>query len=312
MRKNLFLGTLLLFVAVTVRAVIPAGYITFIVTDQNGDPIEGVELVIHAKKMTTFEEKLVTDEKGQAKILLRLDDYTVDGTKEGYQPFQQIVRPELSQRKDVPISMHSLDAMVVQHTDAGELTGKDLAAETFNTAVPFLKSGNDAEALPLLEKAIEADPTLVQALFHAGRIYLVDGNLDKSEKYLTEVMNQNPDMDSLYGMLAELYKRKGDDAKYKQFLAEAESRGAVSAGEYYNQAAEMINAGDFEGAKPLLEKAISVNPDYADAYYQMGMWYVREGDYPKCMEYLKKYLELDPEGSHAQECKDFIAALGSM
>ena len=311
MKKALFLGALLFCASLSVHAVIPGGHVTFIVTDQNGDPIKDVEIVIHSQKTSTFEKELTTNKKGEAKILLPLADYTVDFTKEGYQPFQKVVHPNLNGRMEVPITMMSLETVTITK-DPEKLTGKDKAVAIFNNAVPLLKAGNDDEALPMLEEALEADPTLVQALFHAGRIYLIQGQLEKSEQCLTKTLELDSTMDSVYAMLAELYKRKGDEANYQKYLAEAESRGAVSAGEYYNQAAELINAGKDADARPLLEKAISVDANYADAYYQLGMCLLRVGEIPGCLENLKKYLELEPEGSHAQECKDFISALGSM
>lgn len=311
MKKALILGAFVMFLSVVVYAVIPAGYITFVVTDQDGNPIADVELVIHSDKTTTFEEILTTDKKGKVKILLKLADYTVQAKKDGFQPVEQAFRPTMSQRKDVEITMYSL-AAVSTPSDPSQLKGKDKAIAIFNNAVPLLKAGNDAEALPLLEEAIAADDSVVQAKFHAGRIHLIQNNLDKSEKYLLEALEQDSTMDSIYPMLAELYKRKGDTANYEKYLAEAESRGAVSAVEYYNQAAELINAGNDTEALVLLEKAISVDANYADAYYQYGMAMLRTGDIPKCLENLNKYLELDPEGSHAQECRDFIKALGSM
>ncbi|PJB80339.1 MAG: hypothetical protein CO090_04325, partial [Acidobacteria bacterium CG_4_9_14_3_um_filter_49_7] len=144
------------------------------------------------------------------------------------------------------------------------------------------------------------------------RIELKNNNLDKAQKYLVRALQVNPDMDSAYSMLAELYKRKGDTKNYQKYLKEAESRGSVSAGEYYNQAAEAINAGDDTKAKELLGKAISANPKFADSYYQLGVCFMRGGDYAKSIENLQKYLEIEPTGKHAEECKQFITALKSM
>jgi len=310
MKKFLFLGALMLLVTVAAHALIPAGYVIFKVTDEKGNPLQGVEIVIHSEKTATFEEKLVTDKKGQAKILLKLATYDCTFKLEGYQPYMMKVKPLLGDRKEVPVTLKSAQAAMKEMEQKGELKGKDKAVVLFNKAVAFIKSGDDDQAMPLLEEALQEDPDLTPALFHVGRIHLMKNELDKAEKELTRVLELKPDMNSVYAMLAELYKRKGDDANYQKYIAEAEARGAVSAAEYYNQAAEKINAMDDDGAIPLLEKALQVDDQYADAYFQLGMIWLRKGDTAKCIELLKKFLELQPEGENAEICKGIISSLG--
>lgn len=312
MKRAVFLSVLLFVLAFTVNAVIPAGMVIFNVTDMEGNALEGVEIILHSKKLESFEEKLTTDEKGHAKILLKLGDYEVEFHKEGFAPMKQVIKPSMGERKELDVKLGSIGQAMAQMDDAGELTGKDKAVVLFNEAVPMIKAGDDDGALPKLEEAIQEDPELAPALFHAGRIHLMKNDLEKAEAELLKVLEVKPDMDSVYPLLAETYKRMGDDKNYEKYLAEAETRGTVSAGEYYNQAAEKINAGDDTGAKPLLEKAISINPEFADAYYELGMLYLRTGDTQKCVDNLNKYLEYKPDGPNAQVCKDLIQSLGSM
>ncbi len=312
MKRAAFLSVLLFVVALTVNAVIPAGLVIFNVKDMEGNPLEGVEISIQSKKLESYHEKLVTNEKGQAKILLKIAEYDVEFHKEGFAPMAQVVKPQMGERKELDVTLGGIEQAMAQLEDTGELKGKDKAVVLFNEAVPMIKAGDDDGALPKLEEAIQEDPELAPALFHAGRIHLVKNDLDKAEKELLKALEVKPDMDSVYPLLAETYKRKGDDANYKKYLAEAESRGTVSAGEYYNRAAEKINAGDDAGAKPLLEKAISINPEFADAYYELGMLYLRLGDNQQCIDNLNKYLEFKPDGPNAQVCKDLIQTLGSM
>ena len=296
--------------SVSVMAGLTAGQVSFHVTDGHGNEIEGVQIVISSDKFESFRIDLATNERGLAKTVLKYDHYKAIFTKDGYQNYSYKFRPRLSDRKVIQIKLTSVKEAMKEAEST--LTGKDKAVLLFNQAVPLMKEGKDVEAIPKLKEAIELDPELAPALFHAGRIELKNNNLEDAEKYLLKALQVDVEMNSAYSMLSELYKRKGDTENYQKYLKEAESRGSVSAGEYYNQAAEAINAGDDAKAKSLLEKAIKANPKFADSYYQLGMCFMRSGGYAESIENLQKYLEIEPTGKHAEECKQFITALKSM
>ncbi len=312
MRKfaTLMALSIVFVVSTSALAGLTAGQVTFHVTDGHGHAVEGAQVVVTSEKAGSFKVELTTDKHGKAKTVLRFDHYEAVFTKDGYQSYSYKFKPKLSDRKVIEIKLISSDEAMKEAES--KLTGKDKAVVLFNEAVPLMKDGKDKEAMPKLTEAIQLDPELAPALFHAGRIELKNNNLDKAQKYLDKALQVNPDMDSAYSMLAELYKRKGDTKNYQKYLKEAESRGSVSAGEYYNQAAEAINAGDDTKAKELLAKAISANPKFADSYYQLGVCFMRGGDYAKSIENLQKYLEIEPTGKHAEECKQFVTALKSM
>ncbi len=312
MKKYVFLSICFLVFATAVEALIPAGLVTFVVKNEKGQLLSGVKVVLHSEKITTYEEKLVTNEKGSAKILLKLATYDVKFTKDGYAPFTKKVKPLLGDRKTIEITLKTVEKVIHDMDKKGKLTGKAKAITLYNSLVPLLKEGKDADVLPKLKQILQLDPELAPALFHTGRIELRENDLDGAEKNLLKAIQIDPKIKPAYAMLAELYKRKGDTENYQKFLKQAEDMGAVSAGEYYNQAADAINAGDDAKAKPLLLKAIAVNPKFADSYYQLGMCYMRGGDYAKSIENLQKYLKIEPNGKHAAECKQFISALQSM
>jgi len=312
MRKFMGLMALSVFFAfaANVMAGLSAGQITFHVTDGHGNVIEGVQVEVVSMRSENFKVKLTTDKHGKAKTVLKFDQYKAIFSKDGYQGYSYTFRPRLGDRKVIEIKLTSIEVAMKQAES--KLTGKDKAVVLFNEAVPLMKDGKDAEALPKLKEAIELNPELAPALFHAGRISMKNNDLDGAEKYLLKALQVDPDMNSAYSMLSVLYKRKGDTENYQKYLKEAESRGSVSAGEYYNQAAEAINAGDDVKAKELLNKAIKANPKFADSYYQLGMCHMRGGDYAKSIENLQKYIDIDPTGKHVAECKQFITALKSM
>ncbi len=309
MRVLKFLSAFLLILVFTVNsfAGITAGMIIFKVVDENKKPLEGVKITITMKKRKSFKKELVTDKKGVAKVTLNIATYNVKFEKEGYVTYETLTKPIISDKKVETIKLMSLKAAAMEQES--KLSPEDRAALAFNQAVEYLKKKDDANAYPLLKKAVEFNPDLSYAWFHLGRIDLLNNKLDDAEKELLKAVDLNSSMGHAYVLLAEVYKKKGDEEKYKKYHKKAEEMGAIDPAEYYNKAVEYINAGDDVNAKVYLEKALSVDKKYADAYYQLGLLYLRQGDMNKCVEMLKKYLEVAPNGKYAGDCQGLIQGL---
>ncbi|HEY6305749.1 MAG TPA: tetratricopeptide repeat protein [Candidatus Angelobacter sp.] len=88
---------------------------------------------------------------------------------------------------------------------------------------------------------------------------------------------------------------------------------------YFNICATQYNAGNMEGAAAACDKAIQVDPNKAEAYYIKGSAMYGNGKLdadnkytvpPGTVDALKKYLELAPDGSHANDVKAMLDALG--
>lgn len=62
----------------------------------------------------------------------------------------------------------------------------------FNKAAEFLNARKDAEAKPLLEKAISIDPNFAPAYYELGFIYLREGNMEKCKQTFQEFLKLEP------------------------------------------------------------------------------------------------------------------------
>jgi tetratricopeptide (TPR) repeat protein len=88
---------------------------------------------------------------------------------------------------------------------------------------------------------------------------------------------------------------------------------------YFNICATQYNAGNMDGAAAACDKAIQADPNKAEAYFIKGSAMYGNGKLdannkyvvpPGTTEALKKYLELAPDGSHANDVKAMLDALG--
>ncbi len=102
-----------------------------------------------------------------------------------------------------------------------------------------LQDGHKDRALALIQNAYERNPNDHWAIFQLARVWLSLGNLQKSEKYFTELQKLTPVYSKLYYELGELKSRQGKDGESLYFL-----------GKYY------LYEGKLKLAKDRLKKAL--------------------------------------------------------
>ena len=157
------------------------------------------------------------------------------------------------------------------------------------------------KALDLKQKAIDADPTkktpdtskvLASYYNNLGKAAASDGKTDDAVKAYNQAVQLDPASAGMY---------------------------------YFNLGGTLTNAntkGDPQMAKAALEafdKAIAADPNKADAYYWKGTILISQATLkddkmitpPGTAEAFQKYLDLAPTGSHAEEAKSMLAAVGA-
>ena len=131
------------------------------------------------------------------------------------------------------------------------------AQRSLQMAKVLLDRGFGTKAMPKLEKALELDPTLVEARLLAGEVLLGAGKHQEAREHFEMVLKTNP---------------KSNEAKV--------GIGTV-----------LMAEGDLDGAEAQLQQAVMLNPDPAPALYQLGKVYEKKGEIQKAMETYRKGLE---------------------
>ncbi len=85
------------------------------------------------------------------------------------------------------------DAAYEQYMAAYKLYNPQDPVVIFNDAVELLNQGNDAEAKPLLEEALEIDPNFADALYQLGMVYVREGDMAKAKELLQKFVDVAPD-----------------------------------------------------------------------------------------------------------------------
>ncbi len=194
----------------------------------------------------TFPATMVVDQKGN--YVHEYASYSSD--------FQDTIVNDLK----VLLGMISEEesAKAVTKTEIVQQSPEEKDAErNLQMAKVLLKRGFGTKALPKLEKALELNPSLVEARLLSGEVYLKDEQYDKAKEQFEKVFETDPNSNEARVGIASVYIAEGK-------LDEAEAQ---------------------------LQKAITLNPDPSLALYRLGQVYEKKGDVQKAMETYRNALE---------------------
>ncbi len=178
----------------------------------------------------------------------------------------------------------------------GRVPGPPPATGTdYELAVPHLQRSDFDQAIPLLEKAIAANPNLVQAQGDLGFAYNQKGLYDKAIPCLKKVIELVPNQATAHINLGAAYNGKGlyDDAIpcFKKAI-ELDPTNAVAQS---NLGVAYNSKRLFDQAIPCFDKAIELNPQYVGAHTNLGYAYNAKRLPDKAIACLKKAVALDPK-----------------
>ncbi len=157
------------------------------------------------------------------------------------------------------------------------------AAEKFDQGRSAFFTGDYKQAIDLLEAASAADPKKLSYLFLLARAYEFDGQAERAEAKLRQVLEQDPEHAEAGLALAKIL------AGRKQWTKVSEVLGPILSVrhdyEVYHLLAEAFYHQDnLKQARQHYEKAVEQNPRSASDHYQLGNIYLTEGKFALAAE----------------------------
>ncbi|MCF6155637.1 MAG: tetratricopeptide repeat protein [Candidatus Brocadia sp.] len=141
------------------------------------------------------------------------------------------------------------------------LPEKMTAAEYYNYGLESIKKSGFEEAIAAWQKALELEPTMINAYEKLGKAYYTQGKFDKAGEIYRKELELKPDDPMVYYSLGVVYRMNEQ----------------------------------FEDAVKMQTKALSLNPNLANAYNELGLTYCKQKKLDEAIDAHKKALELDPK-----------------
>ena len=182
----------------------------------------------------------------------------------------------------------------------------------------LFREGRNAEAEPLLQKAVSLAPEDWGILVDLGGYYDELGKYDQAIEQYRKAVEVAPDNPRAHNNLAFVYRLQGRHPE-----AEAEYREAVvldpTSGHYRNLGQVLLEEGKYSEAKLMLERAVSLNAGEYRAWGFLATVYAStpvdhakvEETYRKAITLGENQLKLDPDSAYLfADLAGYYAALG--
>lgn len=167
------------------------------------------------------------------------------------------------------------------------------------------------EAVNAFKKAISIDARFSEAHNYLGKVYEVQGTLDKAIVEYQEAL-KNPQYDTPqkpYLNLGLVYmKQEKYDQATREFqrVLQIDPNNVVAHNELGRSYYQM---GKPKEAISSYQEAIRMAPNYLDAHYNLAFAYMKEGSKGLAATQFKKVIEISPQSQLAKDSKKFLDAL---
>jgi len=279
------------------------------VTDEQGNPIASAKVLLELMGREKAAREATTNQKGEwAFIGLGSGNWRITISAEGFIPTETTAFvSQIARNPKVVLTLKKItevDESGIKETDLGLI---EQAGQLFQER----KYG---EALPLLQKFLENNPTAYQTHINIGDCYKEKGEYERAEEEYNLALEAAKTDEKLgKEMMAKAMAGIGDI-----YLRKGEFENAMS---YFEQSIELLpdneilayNVGEIYFSSQKLDEAIQyygiaiqIKPDWSLPYYKQGLVCLNKTDYEKAKENFRKFLEIDPNSEFAGSVKNML------
>jgi len=246
------------------------GRFTGKVTDEEGNPIEGVIIIATNPNAMVGRVELKTKKDGKFLFAVRETGvWQFKITAEGFHNY--IVDVSLSALKKNPSLTFELKRM----TGGVELTGPVVEKELFDRAEELYETKDYKGALSHFEEFLQKNSAVYQVYYNIGLCHQELGEWDKALENYGKFLEKLPKEDTAYL----------EDQSLKQAVSST----------YYKMGQCYIKLEQFDKALESFEKTVELNPDDPNTYYNVAEVYFYT-DHPKeAIEFYHKSIEKKPD-----------------
>ena len=261
-------------------------YIRGRVLDTQRQPIPGVEIGLHdAPTSRRFGAK--TDDQGVFKLAgLPHGVYQVSFEKDGYLP----VRTEwdFDTPQDTMQRVEVSDTVLLSQAQVEQTERVEKARSGFKAAVEQIHNGDYDHAIGLLQGFVEKNPEDVNALFFLGFCYVKTKMCREAVELLTRVTELQPTLPGAHFELGVCHRQLGDLPKALQAYGELLRLDPGHAGGAYNSGLILFETNRVDEALARFQTGLAVKPDDPELLEMAGRCYIHQADFEAAVEHLEK------------------------
>lgn len=285
------------------------------VTDGQNKPVQGAKVLVTLPGVASYKQEKTTDKAGKFTLLI-LDatkEYKVRIEKEGFQPFEEMLKPTLQETLRISYTLAPVQAAAPADDPAAakELEGKNQAVLAYNEGVALLKAENKAGATARFEEALKHNPDLIEAHAVLADLYVDQKQYPQAIAAAERVLQAKPNDSGALTALYDAAQATGDKARAETALnAMLEGApGRETAIRLLNKGVVDFNEGRMPEAIAAFERAEKADPTLAKAHYMLGLAYVNADQKEKAATHLAKFLEMAPGDENAETAKAMLEEL---
>lgn len=271
-----------------------------IVTDEEGNPIEGVRVKLFCLKTESGFEKF-TDSKGVWKASwIKGGTWHIDFEKVGYRP--KNISTELSQLQknpQIPTVLEKSDEVLMTKS----------VKEDYDKGIILYEEGNYNEAIEVFNTVLEDYPDVYIINMSLGDSCFQMEDYVKAEEYYLRVLEKEPENHDIMMAIGNCYSNRDENEKALEWYNKIEIDNIKDPIVLFNIGTYFYNSSQVEDALVYYKKALEIKEDFLDVIYQYGLAQLTQGNNAGALEEFEKYLKYDSESERATQVKGFIEFL---
>jgi tetratricopeptide (TPR) repeat protein len=185
------------------------------------------------------------------------------------------------------------EAALSQMNQAVEIDNRN-PAYLLTLARYYQKYGDQRQAVEVLRKAAQANPTLAEIPYSLAVSYFIADDYDNAAGYLDRAIQLQPDFDRAVYLLACARAAQGKWKEAERLLGRAIQMQPQNPFYPCTLGMILVTENRLDEAVASLQKSLSLKPDYALAHYQFGRVLSRQGANEKARQELEQAVAVQP------------------
>ncbi|SFE28112.1 Tetratricopeptide repeat-containing protein [Chitinophaga sp. CF118] len=178
--------------------------------------------------------------------------------------------------------------------------------ELYNTATSFIRDGDYANAILVLNQALQMEPDNVEFRKQLGFAYYLQGDMSKSKNIIESLLNKKEADAQLYQIAGNIYQAR-QEWKTAQKLYEKGLKKFPESGELYNDNGQLLMfLKIYEGGMGSWLKGIEKDPNFPSNYYNAARAYAYTKDVLWIIIYGEIFVNLESYTDRTAEVRNML------